>query len=96
MHHEIKWHALKYHRYVTSILENRFVNWPGWHYIEMEWNAFGDQTKVGFFSFEINQIEQKISIKKKKIVNVSMSPISTFTARAVLPSDCSSNVCLCN
>lgn len=54
MHHVIKWHALKYHHYVTSILENHFVNWPEWHYIEMGWNAFGDQIKVIFKSINSN------------------------------------------
>lgn len=50
MRPEIKWLALKYHRYVTSISGNRFVNWHAWHCIEMAWNVFGDQTKVSIES----------------------------------------------
>lgn len=46
MRQGIKWLVLKYHRYVTLISENRFVNWRAWPYIEMEWNEFGDLTKV--------------------------------------------------
>lgn len=55
MHPATKWHASKYHRYVTSISGNRSVNWHEWHCIEMAWNGFGGRIKVESFQIAFNQ-----------------------------------------
>lgn len=93
MRPEIKWLALRYHRYVTSISGNRFVNWHVWHCIEMEWNVFGDQIKVNIED-SIEPLHQQPGIRL--IVYNFCFVSSIITTGALLSNDCSSDECLCN